>query len=131
MEPASRDQVAAEDQERFIGNRKPDNAQNQQEKNGSVAVGCDPFEDRFHWSNYDISSSRVRGLKLGMPVDLGETPPAVKDAPRKSWTREEVEAFERAGLFVGQRYELVEGELINKMGQKKPHFMGTAQVVRV
>ena len=32
-----------------------------------------------------------------------------------------------AGLFVGQRLELIEGDLIEKMGQKPPH----AYVVRV
>jgi Uma2 family endonuclease len=38
---------------------------------------------------------------------------------RKLWTREEAEKL--AEIFPGQRYELIEGELINKMGQKPPH----------
>jgi Uma2 family endonuclease len=38
---------------------------------------------------------------------------------RKVWTRDEVERL--GELLVGQRYELIEGDLINKMGQKPPH----------
>jgi Uma2 family endonuclease len=38
---------------------------------------------------------------------------------RKLWTREE--AARLSELFPGERYELIEGELINKMGQKPPH----------
>lgn len=40
---------------------------------------------------------------------------------RKLWTREEVACLAEAGVFAGQRYELIEGELINKMGQNPPH----------
>lgn len=38
---------------------------------------------------------------------------------RKLWTREEAEKLTE--LFPGERYELIEGELIDKMGQKPPH----------
>jgi Uma2 family endonuclease len=38
---------------------------------------------------------------------------------RKIWTREEVARL--GELFAGQRYELIEGDLINKMGQKPAH----------
>lgn len=38
---------------------------------------------------------------------------------RKLWTREE--AAKLTEMFAGQRYELIEGELIDKMGQKPPH----------
>ena len=38
---------------------------------------------------------------------------------RKLWTREE--AARLTELFPDQRYELIEGELIDKMGQKPPH----------
>jgi len=65
-----------------------------------------------------------------MPVALGEstyTPPVPQTPPRKPWTREECEACERAGLWEGQHYELVQGELINKMGKKSPHVFGTRQ----
>ncbi|MBI4905892.1 MAG: Uma2 family endonuclease [Acidobacteria bacterium] len=40
---------------------------------------------------------------------------------RKLCTREETRSLEDLGLFEGKRYELIEGELINKIGQKPPH----------
>jgi len=44
----------------------------------------------------------------------------VEKAPqRKAWTRDE--AARLTEILPGQRYELIEGELINKMGQKSPH----------
>src|SRR5450631_2165920 len=43
------------------------------------------------------------------------------DPPRKHWSRVECEALEAAGLLHGARVELVEGELIDKMGKKRPH----------
>jgi Uma2 family endonuclease len=43
------------------------------------------------------------------------------EPPRKHWSRAECEALETAGLLHGERVELVEGELINKMGKKRPH----------
>lgn len=46
---------------------------------------------------------------------------------RKLWTREEVARLLKTGVFDGQRYELIEGELINKMGQNPPH----AHVIRL
>ncbi len=43
-------------------------------------------------------------------------------APRKkTWTRKECDALEKMGVFEGQRYELIEGELIDKMGINSPH----------
>jgi Uma2 family endonuclease len=38
---------------------------------------------------------------------------------RKVWTREEVGRLSE--MFAGQRYELIDGDLINKLGQKPPH----------
>lgn len=50
-----------------------------------------------------------------------ETP--VPTEPRyKRWTRRECEQLESMGLFEGQRYELVEGNLIDKMGMNPPHM---------
>jgi Uma2 family endonuclease len=43
------------------------------------------------------------------------------DPPRKHWTREECDALEAVGLLDGAHLELVEGELISKMGKKRPH----------
>ena len=50
--------------------------------------------------------------------------PVPLDPPRKLWTRSECEALEAAGLLDGQHLELIEGELINKMGKKRPHVIG-------
>ncbi len=49
---------------------------------------------------------------------------AVMDAPtlpHKLWTREDCVVLEREGLIEAERYELIEGELILKMGKKSPH----------
>jgi hypothetical protein len=50
----------------------------------------------------------------------------VRDAPRKVWTRKEVEWLENSGAFEGQHYELVEGDLINKTGKRRPHYSAVA-----
>lgn len=47
--------------------------------------------------------------------------PIVGEPRRKVWTREEVHALQDSGFFEGHRYELIEGELIDKMGQNPPH----------
>jgi Uma2 family endonuclease len=41
--------------------------------------------------------------------------------PRKRFTRAEIEQMLEAGVFAGQRLELIDGDLIDKMGQKPPH----------
>ena len=46
--------------------------------------------------------------------------PAQIDPPRKRWTRKEYQELSSAELD-SQHLELVEGELITKMGQKPPH----------
>jgi Uma2 family endonuclease len=46
-------------------------------------------------------------------------PPPVP--PRKRWTREECAQLAPFGLFETERLELVDGELISKMGKKRPH----------
>src|ERR1051325_11198506 len=47
---------------------------------------------------------------------------AAADAlPRKRFTREEVEHLTETGFFEGQRYELIDGDLFDKMGQNPPH----------
>jgi Uma2 family endonuclease len=40
---------------------------------------------------------------------------------RKRFTRAEVERLTALGAFEGQRYELIDGDLIDKMGQNPPH----------
>ncbi len=47
--------------------------------------------------------------------------PARLDPPRKLWTRSEYDELSSSGLLNGQRMELIEGELIDKMGKKRPH----------
>jgi Uma2 family endonuclease len=50
-------------------------------------------------------------------------PPISSDLPlpRKRFTRSEVDQMLDTGIFAGQRFELIDGELIDKMGQKPPH----------
>ena len=40
---------------------------------------------------------------------------------KKPWTRQDCEAVERTGTFEGKRYELIEGERIDKTGSNEPH----------
>ena len=49
------------------------------------------------------------------------TPPAAGDPPRKRFTRTEVERLLDRGFFEGQRCELINGDLIDKLGQKPAH----------
>jgi hypothetical protein len=42
---------------------------------------------------------------------------------RKLWTREEVARLSE--IFPEQKYELIEGELINKMGQTRPTLLSS------
>jgi Uma2 family endonuclease len=41
--------------------------------------------------------------------------------PRKRFTREDVDGMREAGLFAGQRHELIDGDLISKTAQNPPH----------
>lgn len=58
-----------------------------------------------------------------MPAVVHDRPyrPVPTDPPRKRWTRLECAALEESGLWERQRLELVEGELISKMGKNRPH----------
>jgi Uma2 family endonuclease len=57
-----------------------------------------------------------------MSAALSSPPPTgVEALPRKRFTREEFDRLIESGFFEGQRYELIDGELIDKMGQKPPH----------
>ena len=55
--------------------------------------------------------------------------PVPLDPPRKLWTRAECDALEAAGLLDGQHLELIEGELINKMGKKRSHVIGLGRML--
>ena len=58
-----------------------------------------------------------------MPTAITETlsVPLPLEPPRKRWTREECVALEVSGIWDQQHLELIEGELISKMGKKRPH----------
>jgi len=58
-----------------------------------------------------------------MSANVIETPapPVTQNPPRKRWTRSECLVLESTGLIDQQRLELIEGELIDKMGKKRPH----------
>jgi Uma2 family endonuclease len=58
-----------------------------------------------------------------VPTLVTERPyrPVPTDPPRKRWTRAECTTLEACGLWDQQRLELVHGELISKMGKKRPH----------
>ena len=65
-----------------------------------------------------------------MPALLTDTPvdqqtAATAQPPRKRWTRDECAAMESVGLDL-TRYELVEGDLINKMSKNWPHVAAVA-----
>jgi Uma2 family endonuclease len=66
-----------------------------------------------------------------MPIPVTEAPyrPVPLDPPRKHWTRAECAALEASGLLTPQDLELVEGELITKMGKKRPHVNGVTFVM--
>lgn len=46
---------------------------------------------------------------------------------RKRWTRDDCLFLERSGLLEG-RYELIDGEIIDKMGQNRPHSLAISLV---
>jgi Uma2 family endonuclease len=58
-----------------------------------------------------------------MPTAFTEipSPPAPLSPPRKRWTRAECAALEAAGIWDQQKLELVDGELISKIGKNRPH----------
>jgi len=57
-----------------------------------------------------------------MPTIVTETPrPSPAEPPRKRWTRQECVALETSGIWAQQHLELIEGELISKIGKKRRH----------
>src|SRR6266699_1568078 len=60
-----------------------------------------------------------------MPTAVTDLP-AKLDPPRKLWTRSEYDELYSSGLLNGQRLELIEGELIDKMGKRRPHVNSVA-----
>jgi hypothetical protein len=60
---------------------------------------------------------------IDVPVELVPRGPS-----RKRWTREECGHLAAAGLLDQQHLELIEGELIDKMGKKRPHVNAVAMM---
>lgn len=58
-----------------------------------------------------------------MPIALTTLPdpPLTPGPPRKRWTREECRKLASSGLLAYEHLELIEGELIDKMGKNQPH----------
>ena len=57
-----------------------------------------------------------------MPVAV-EAPRESPILPHKRWTRDECVVLERSGLVDLDRFELIEGELIQKMPKNTPHML--------
>ena len=58
-------------------------------------------------------------------------PEVINEGPRrKRFTREEVQRMLEAGVFGGQRFELIDGELIDKMGQNPPHAVAIRRLLK-
>ena len=49
---------------------------------------------------------------------------------RKTWTREEVAALAKSGELNVERLELVEGELIDRMGKNRPHIKVQQRIMK-
>jgi Uma2 family endonuclease len=60
-----------------------------------------------------------------MPDALTPTPESSAPLipPRKRWTRAECALLESSGIWEQQKLELIDGELISKMGQNPPHVI--------
>ena len=54
--------------------------------------------------------------------------PAADSLRRKRFNRGEVDRMQELGIFDGQRCELIDGELIDKMGQNPPHAYAIRRV---
>jgi Uma2 family endonuclease len=86
------------------------------------------FGDECHVLRF-IQGSQELAHNMGMPVavDILESTSA---PPHKLWTRAECEVMERAGVLDLERYELIGGELILKMGKKGPRMRAVMRLVR-
>jgi Uma2 family endonuclease len=64
-----------------------------------------------------------------MSAAILPAPPASDTLRRKRFTRSEVDRMQELGFFEGQRCELIDGELIDKMGQNPPHAQAIQNVL--
>lgn len=62
---------------------------------------------------------------MSMPIVL----PDSQEMPRKRWTRDECRRLMNLGLLEGGKYELIEGEIIPKVGQNELHIFVLMQVL--
>jgi hypothetical protein len=62
-------------------------------------------------------------MKSPMSILLTNSPeiPPLPVPLRKRWTREQCAPLQSSGLFEREKPELVDGELISKMGKNRPH----------
>ena len=80
----------------------------------------------------------AKPAKATKPAKKQTTSPAALPPPfetvsptttgRKRWSRDEVKKMEEAGFLAG-RYELLNGEIISKMGQNAPHSAAVMYVI--
>jgi Uma2 family endonuclease len=62
-------------------------------------------------------------VAIGAEISVAQEGP-----PRKRWTRAECQLLQESGLWDGQHFELIEGELYNKMGKGRPHTIALVLV---
>ncbi len=65
-------------------------------------------------------------VAISIPLD----PPPPPQPPRKRWTRAECSALEATGVWDCKNLELIDGELIDRMGKKQPHNYAVSCIVR-
>ncbi len=67
-----------------------------------------------------------------MPTALARTfdPPPPMIPPRKRWTRAECATLESSGIWDRQKLELIEGELISKMGKNRRHVVALMRMMQ-
>jgi Uma2 family endonuclease len=61
-------------------------------------------------------------------MDAPVVPGVWNHPPRREWTRAEREQLEAMGLLNGDRWELIEGELLRKMPKNRPHVRALAML---
>jgi Uma2 family endonuclease len=83
------------------------------------------YKEAVRRTNRSRAPSANIDLDLVMPTLLKEAPaaPSADEPRRKIWTRDECKVLESSGLLDGQRLELIEGDLIDKMGKLRPHVI--------
>ncbi len=64
-----------------------------------------------------------------MPAVVEMHPAQIPSEARRKYTREDCRALEAAGLLELERYELIDGELIRKMGKSALHSLALQLVV--